>query len=826
MANNTERFIIVEKPRLISNKGSICLGGKWIKVSSEAFDGNITLVEFLLSNLESSQEKAVKQLQTAVDCQMGPWSVYSSCSASCGPGYQTRTRNITREPQHGGQPCGRLQEVIDCNYGDCPPPPPIPPARQFSSLTVQEQMACARKKVELDYCRTDPEHMRINCPHVNCGAQIAFENTVRAQNAVVCEAKKRSGDCEYDRLRMEQSCPGVCPPPINCQVSAWTDWGPCSRPCRGGTQERTRSVTTEPQWGGSRCPELTESRPCNTHRCPDEVDCVVGKWSEWSPCTNECGGGTQERTREVKVEPKNGGDACPVLRETRECNIQQCVPQDCKVSVWSDWSPCSKPCINGKQEKTRNIISREKYGGQPCPVLKEERACNRESCPLTFDAQNNPYGSESGWSPPLGGIDRDRLCCALDLFDDLYDTKALYDDSIKSNSFFSQPLSLARKHYYDVIKPAAGCHAGGNDPICGLFNKPNGNDWFNYFCKDKSGFTGWNGEYQSRAMCYDDLEHLRGVIKNKAGCEFDCRNLQQIPVKPKDLKDAAGDVGMQIWTAGKLEKLEPYCKRMVKNIKDCNKDVLEKCASTCWDVDPRNKPILDANGNIKIGPCDRKKSSLDKCKLYRTENKMKAPLNVTMWELNWKSKAGKFYFYNRENLNQKALVLEIKQSDTVSTLLVYNEICNNQNCAITIGTGVPTIGGTPDFTQMKQEVLDEVRPMVIFVSFHPEQGFLIYYKKNLLFKYPNVYKLKDRNDPQPLLISGDISYKNISLPDNLPENIWPNETCEWRRDRCEESGNLWEGVASYINKDDFNYFCPLTCQKQREYINKNTPAAR
>ena len=74
--------------------------------------------------------------------------------------------------------------------------------------------------------------------------------------------------------------------PVNCQVSSWggwtdtSNWGSCSANCGGGTQtksqRRTRTITTQPQHGGSACPALTETRSvsqsCNTHSCPCGVD--------------------------------------------------------------------------------------------------------------------------------------------------------------------------------------------------------------------------------------------------------------------------------------------------------------------------------------------------------------------------------------------------------------------------------------------------------------------------------------------------------------------------------------------------------------------------
>merc|ERR1711871_1646819 len=117
-----------------------------------------------------------------------------------------------------------------------------------------------------------------------------------------------------------------------------------------GVQTRTRSPARQPAlpqlcgvhasqcnqaWGGGReCDssyyQWSQTRACNDdptqNHCP--IDCEVGQWGHWSPCTKKCGSGGTYRTRKVTVSPMFGGAACPALREPvhglTSCNEHKC----------------------------------------------------------------------------------------------------------------------------------------------------------------------------------------------------------------------------------------------------------------------------------------------------------------------------------------------------------------------------------------------------------------------------------------------------------------------------------------------------------------------
>jgi len=61
-----------------------------------------------------------------VDCQVGPWGSWTSCSATCGEGFKRRTRAKISDAKNNGTQCVssrnsiHLTERITCNNEDCP----------------------------------------------------------------------------------------------------------------------------------------------------------------------------------------------------------------------------------------------------------------------------------------------------------------------------------------------------------------------------------------------------------------------------------------------------------------------------------------------------------------------------------------------------------------------------------------------------------------------------------------------------------------------------------------------------------------------------------
>ena len=142
----------------------------------------------------------------------------------------------------------------------------------------------------------------------------------------------------------------------------------------------------------------------------------MGDYGEWSPCTKECGGGTQIRTREIIQQAENNGTACgqQPLSENRTCNVHDCAGTNCITNIslnsivlrhsniclficrfcnvlfsvncefgdWKNWTTCDKPCGGGSQYRTREVKTFARHGGELCQGdAKEVQVCNSQPCP-------------------------------------------------------------------------------------------------------------------------------------------------------------------------------------------------------------------------------------------------------------------------------------------------------------------------------------------------------------------------------------------------------------------------------------------------------------
>jgi len=115
---------------------------------------------------------------------------------------------------------------------------------------------------------------------------------------------------------------------VDCKVSAWSGWSKCSAECGGGVQQRLREVKRAMKYGGNPCGETSDTVACNTQAC--EKDCELSEWTKWSGCTKDCDGGTMKRQRFVK-NPAEGEGKCASSWDNKRLQYENCNMKRCEI---------------------------------------------------------------------------------------------------------------------------------------------------------------------------------------------------------------------------------------------------------------------------------------------------------------------------------------------------------------------------------------------------------------------------------------------------------------------------------------------------------------
>lgn len=343
------------------------------------------------------------------DCEVSEWSDWSVCSKECydlngRKGQRTRTRQVQQFPVGGGAECPELEESEPCS----PQGEGIPPCVVYNWRST-EWSDC-----RVDVLLSQQDRRRSNQTGL-CGGGVQTREVYCVQ--APSETSSNLGSLKSkDALRPVNSdlCLGVphnttqlchIPCPVECEVSAWSAWGPCTfencqdQSTKKGFKLRKRKIMNEPTGGTGNCPHLTEAIPCEEPSC---YDWLLVKLEECVPDNDKvCGPGTQN----PQVQCINSDGEFVDRQLCRDAILPMPVlcevscPKDCVLSPWTSWSLCSNTCSGknseGKQTRARSILAYNAGdGGVQCPnssALQEVRSCNDHPCTV-YHWQTGPWG--------------------------------------------------------------------------------------------------------------------------------------------------------------------------------------------------------------------------------------------------------------------------------------------------------------------------------------------------------------------------------------------------------------------------------------------------
>ena len=315
----------------------------------------------------SEETKSCFLTECPIHGNYSEWSVFSSCSKTCGNGIKRRTRNCSNpKPKHGGRNCSNLGlgiEEKDCNTQPCPINGGYSKWSEFSQCSVS--CGSGTRQRNRSCSNPQPRHGGKNCSHLGLGVDIEICNT------------------------------NLCP--IHGGFSEWTIFSKCTKSCGNGTQQRTRKCANpKPKLGGRDCSSLgphTDTRKCNTHHCP--INGGYTQWTQFTHCSRTCGIGTKKRQRFCSnPKSKYGGSNCSHLgaaEDVKNCVLRRWCPVNGGFTEWSKFSECTRSCGVGIKNRTRYCTNPvPMHSGKDCTGIRIEiKVCNWNSCPV--DGNYSPW---------------------------------------------------------------------------------------------------------------------------------------------------------------------------------------------------------------------------------------------------------------------------------------------------------------------------------------------------------------------------------------------------------------------------------------------------
>uniref|UniRef100_A0A665TEZ3 Spondin-1 n=1 Tax=Echeneis naucrates TaxID=173247 RepID=A0A665TEZ3_ECHNA len=184
-------------------------------------------------------EKCMMPECHTIPCMLSPWSDWSRCSVTCGRGVRTRQRMLKSDPAECSE---ELEQTEKCMLSECPVDCMVSEWSEWSECNK----SCGKgHTIRTRMVKLEPQFGGSTCPE-----------TIQRKKCKIRKRWRKEEEAGETRSR-----PG-------CRMQPWTSWTECTKPCRGGIQERFMMVRKRAKGAQmASCKDRKEIRACNVHPC-------------------------------------------------------------------------------------------------------------------------------------------------------------------------------------------------------------------------------------------------------------------------------------------------------------------------------------------------------------------------------------------------------------------------------------------------------------------------------------------------------------------------------------------------------------------------------
>ncbi|XP_039268256.2 uncharacterized protein LOC120343189 isoform X1 [Styela clava] len=297
--------------------------------------------------------------QYSVSCPVwDTWSVWSSCSQTCGEGAMYRERSCV----------AYWYFAIDADDENASE------INRENNLTVNPEFVA-------ELFENNTSFMKSNMLKQNVGMTITLDkNEVFIVDAIKLSNMKILNVQEESQIKVKlpaEKCShqmGTVTDKMNCDVrnrcpskwGAWSKWTPCRPVCGAGMSKRER-----------KCIRNIENEPCSGRRFLYRRCYSSPCWSQWvevEPCSATCGAGLVKRRRKCSSKTTPPYRCFGPDQDIEKCKIKPC--DDDSWTNWSEFSECTVSCNGGFQHRNRTCTQENCHGSS-----NDIKLCNRQRCP-------------------------------------------------------------------------------------------------------------------------------------------------------------------------------------------------------------------------------------------------------------------------------------------------------------------------------------------------------------------------------------------------------------------------------------------------------------